>query len=182
MGPSYDAYDYRLMNRLKIVPRWCVIPTLRRQNVAEHTFHVMVICDWLLKFHRDVTPEFSLEVMREALGHDRDEAITGDISAGSKPIPDAAKVATKSDAEIVLKVADYLECIAFLNEEIRLGNTTYPPSIIEDALDRMTPYWMAFPYDNRDGTLKPGPRELAAKADRLFFDPESVHPVFDVPF
>jgi hypothetical protein len=180
MLDHYTMHDYRMMNRLRSVPRWCVVPTLRKQNVAEHTFHVMVICDWLLEHHRYRSDHFHLDVLRLALGHDRDESITGDIAAGSKPIPTDEDVSKKTDAQIVLKVADYLEAILFLEDERRLGNAVYPEPIIEDAITRMRPYWRAFPF--KGYIPKPDARALVGLASRLFFDPATVHPVFETVY
>lgn len=178
---GFSDTDYRMMSRLRIVPRWCVIPTIQKQNVAEHTFNVMMLCDWLLSYHKDVNPTFHIDVMRYALGHDRHEALTGDVAAGSKPIPTWQDVAGKPPLEVIVKVADYLDAIAFLQEEIRLGNREYPVSIIADAKARMEWYWEVFPWHPVHGE-KWNLDKLIQESSLLFYDPATVHPVFDVPF
>ncbi len=36
------------LRRLSLVPRWSVVPTIQKQNVAEHTFHVLCLAVYLV--------------------------------------------------------------------------------------------------------------------------------------
>ena len=125
------------------VKRWGIVRTMREQNIAEHSFTVAMISEELCK---RVGWEFDeggsmhgirgLEVLRWALWHDMAEVFTGDIPTPTKLklkesdpellqkiedefAPDIAALRKNTNRlwiEIV-KVADYLEAIAFLERE-----------------------------------------------------------------
>jgi hypothetical protein len=59
--------------------------------------------------------------MEHALDHDEDEAATGDRPSSSKP--GKTYHAGMPQYAIIVKVADILDMLAFLNTERRLGNT-----------------------------------------------------------
>lgn len=116
--------------RLSIVPRWTVVQTIRKQNVAEHSFQVAQICRALLDMLDVRQPAQLASVLERALDHDMEEAITGDIPS---PCKDGQPVAGPFEpADCLVKLADDLEALAFVYEEQRLGNTTL--EFVEDRL------------------------------------------------
>lgn len=114
----------RWSRRLSVVPRWVIVPTIQRQNVAEHSYHVAQTARWLMQFHAtdgDEKLALTMAVIDRALDHDVEEAATGDRPTTSKQgktyhvgMPQAA---------IIVKIADILEALAFLYEEKLMGNT-----------------------------------------------------------
>lgn len=138
--------------RLSFVPRWVVLPVVRRQNVAEHSYHVTCIADMLLDYHiHRQSQSFRLEVLRGCLYHDKDEAVSGDA-----PGPSKDKVrrdpSTLTDAENVIKVADMVEAALFCREEMAMGNATMQPVYI-DALKRGEKYWERFRWEPVKGPM-----------------------------
>ena len=131
IGPA----RFRRLRRLAIVPRWTVIPTIQRQTVAEHSFHVAHIALWVSRYHL-VAFDGCLdeEILYYALIHDEAEAITGDIPspASAEAIPgkseafekanDLGAVSADDGVRRILKIADLLEALLFVYEEKRLGN------------------------------------------------------------
>ncbi len=112
----------RQSRRLRYVDRWAVIPTVKKQNVAEHSFHVIAIARWLTRYHaQQFESSFVLGVMYEALVHDEEESITGDMPTTSKPRKDYS---TWSQEKIVVKVADIIEQLAYIRDEEAMGNKT----------------------------------------------------------
>lgn len=141
----------RNTRRLSFVPRWVVAPTIRRQNVAEHSFNVACICDILLTKHAyGDDPLMKLEVLRFALYHDADEAYTGDKPAPSK---DGTRRAPEelTPAEVVLKVADLLDAYLFCMEETQMGNHTMSV-VADDAFSRGEKYWEYFDWHENGGS------------------------------
>lgn len=137
--------------RLSFVPRWVVIPTIRKQNVAEHSFHVVVIADQLLKMHQmGGVHNFDVSVLQSALYHDEDESITGDHPSPSKD-GTRRSPSTLTQAEIIVKVADKIEAVLFCSEELTMGNTSIK-EIKEDAIVRGKRYWELFAYNDVVGT------------------------------
>lgn len=141
----------RNTRRLSFVPRWVVAPTIRHQNVAEHSFHVACICDVLLSYHALGTDtEFRLDVLRHAMYHDADEAYTGD---GPSPSKDSTRKPAEhmTPREIVVKVADCIEAYLFCDEEQAMGNRTMH-SVQMDVFQRGEKYWAFFMWDENIGT------------------------------
>ena len=140
----------RNTRRLSFVPRWVVAPTLRTQNVAEHSYHVACICDVLLSHHKlRQSQSFTLEVLRHAMYHDADEAHTGDAPAPSKD--NTRRMPSQlTPAGIVVKVADLIEACVFCSEECTMGNVSMAP-IYQDALKRGKTYWDFFKWDEATG-------------------------------
>lgn len=114
---------------LSDVPRWAIVRTVRKQNVAEHSYHVamitMNIIEALKGMMWEISPEFEYECLLLALSHDVDESISGDIPATYKrrlpraPTPNASKLPYR-----VVKLADCIEAMAFLMEDQALGNVS----------------------------------------------------------
>lgn len=114
----------RWSRRLSVVPRWVIVPTIQRQNVAEHSYHVAQTARWLMQFHASEGDEklhLTMAVVDRALDHDVEEAATGDRPTPSKQ----GKVyhAGMPQSAIIVKIADVLEALAFLHEEKLMGNT-----------------------------------------------------------
>ena len=115
----------RWSRRLRFVPRWAVMPTITKQNVAEHSYHVAQTCRWLIPRHENFRSHtFALEVIELALDHDLDEALSGDIPA---PYKKTKEWDSASEAVKLVGLADVMEAMAFLNEERYMGNKTTEP-------------------------------------------------------
>lgn len=91
--------------RLSYVPRWGIVPVLRPQSVAEHTYRVMVIVRYLAKV-MNMSDSLTAKVVVEALEHDFEEHATGDT-------PSPAKKAHSPQAPLV-KLADTIEAYLWL--------------------------------------------------------------------
>lgn len=130
--------------RLSIVPRWSIIPTIRQQNVAEHSFQVAVLTKYLLKFHEDATDNhFTREALSYALEHDEEEAVKGDMPGGPVIKRDfKALTSERGQVWAVVKMADMLEAMIFLEEEVALGNEQVMPIIdgYEKDVERLNEY------------------------------------------
>ena len=99
----------RRLMRLNEVPRWSVIPVIKPQSVAEHTFGVMVMMEWLC----NTEPVFNFatnqpDALRIALWHDSMEAVTGDMPSPTKKIDYDPKMSQESK---IVKIADALKAI-----------------------------------------------------------------------
>lgn len=88
---------------LSYVPRWTIVPMLRSQSVAEHTYRVAVIArDLGLRLNVPGTGNLAAV---SALYHDTEESVTGDIPSTAKPPtpwPD-------TQVGVLVKLADMLE-------------------------------------------------------------------------
>lgn len=123
--------ELRWSRRLSVVPRWPVVPTINKQSVDQHVFHVTRIVMWLLPYHAqavDDDPAFKFDVVRMALGHDDPEASTGDIPT---PRKGPANYSAMPQKAIIVKVADILEAIMFLVEEREMGNKRVGAILLE---------------------------------------------------
>lgn len=70
----------RALMRLHAVSRWGVVPMTRNQNVAEHSFHVVVLATEI-GTRAGLNNDQLHDVMRLAMFHDGPEAYTGDINS-----------------------------------------------------------------------------------------------------
>lgn len=137
-----DVRTFRWLRRLSVVPRWSVMPTIRKQNVAEHSFHVASLSMWLVGLHaRGYNGKFELEVLRYALTHDVKEAIDGDMPSPSKK---TEPVDASDQVKVVVKTADVLEAMLFMYEEQLMGNRMGVDDIIDYLYKRTEPWWDAF--------------------------------------
>lgn len=113
----------RWSRRLSVVPRWVVVPTIQKQNVAEHTFHVVQTARWLLPHvlpgAQKVWPDWRLQVTERALDHDELEAATGDNPSPTKP---RSSYFGLDKVDVIVKMADIMEALAFIREEQLMGN------------------------------------------------------------
>lgn len=131
--------------RLSVVPRWVVIPTIRKQSVAEHCFNVERIARRIAIQWFEIPPEKIDMVSQMALHHDDDEAITGDIASPAKVILSEKYLDyvsglwyNNADPPLrrIVKLADLMEMHVFLRMEIKLGNQ-YVREFSYDVYNRM---------------------------------------------
>lgn len=122
---------------LSTVPRWPIVPCLRLQSVAEHSFRVAVIgLEIARRLNKGVTPSsvvVEYHVMRWALVHDGPEAETSDIPYPVKKVAALkAEIAhletivcpwyvdedlgTNSQERAVVKIADKIEEVLFMRD------------------------------------------------------------------
>lgn len=149
----------RRLNRLAAVPRWTVIPTIRTQSVAEHSFNVAWICEVLASFLDERCSEYqSLSMMDrydllwQAIIHDEAEAISGDIAApfrrgsighGIKHYEKGCQRGhtTKPFIKKIVKIADCVEAWLFLTQEVEMGNRSILP-IVQDVERTLEKHWL----------------------------------------
>lgn len=132
----------RWLRRLSVVPRWSVVPMLRQQNVATHSYYVTCIALMLLDYHKKGNDnEFTLSVLKLALTHDINEAAEGDA-----PSPSKKATLTRDQVYVVMKVADILEAYMFVQEEMGMGNAIGTVGLLEDLEDRLHPWFLAFDW------------------------------------
>lgn len=136
VNDELDATMISYLRRIRHVPRWVIVPTINKQNVAEHAFHVTWLMAWLC--NRFKVPITSKRLIM-ALCHDATEAVTGDIPTPAKnkpPIPKSLNSAYNID-KLLLKTADSLEALMFIKEEIDMGNNAVL-DVYVDIVDRGT--------------------------------------------
>lgn len=137
-----DVKYLRWLRRLSVVPRWSVVPTLRKQNVATHSYYVTCIALMLLGHHnKGEDKEFCLSVLKLALTHDINEAAEGDA-----PSPSKKATMTRDQVYVVMKVADILEAYMFVQEEMGMGNAIGTIGLCEDLENRLHPWFIAFDW------------------------------------
>lgn len=102
--------------RLAHVPRWSVVPVIRRQYVAEHSYNVAMLAWWIAD-ELKIPPH---KVIEKALMHDTGEAITGDLPS---PVKGRGDVLGSTLEEAIVKLADYMDAYLYTSEEEQLGNT-----------------------------------------------------------
>ena len=125
--------------RLMQVPRWTIVPLLRNQSVAEHSWAVAILA-MELAYRCGINPE---DVAKHAVEHDITEVVTGDIptplkkaivSAGAghvvhhEPIPEGDGIAT------IVKIADTMEAIIYIS---RWGNSLQAKNIQNEMYERL---------------------------------------------
>lgn len=150
------------LRRLSNVPRWVVIPTIRDQNVAEHSFHVCSLALWLADRSAPVARGSTSreQIMYASLFHDESESMTGDIAAPAKKWMDKQQFVNLSkrlgtqeyedyDIKRIIKMADLLEAYLFLHEEIAMGNNAVW-SIMNDVSDNLVAAWDEFEYEGKE--------------------------------
>lgn len=141
----------RDLRNMATVKRWGIVPTIKDQSNAEHTFFVICyvndICTYL-----EVTDDVRLAALKYAIWHDMDEILTGDAPGPHKRhfmiknsnwvFKSMEKIfnrrtdrmygtmlrepgaAGKNEAmHTIVKAADLIESVLFLVEETRLGNS-----------------------------------------------------------
>lgn len=111
MRPRIDESptSWQKLMRLCYIPRWGIVPLIRPQSVAEHTFRVAVISD-AIAMKVGLDGEMVSKVASKALLHDMDEALSGDIPASYKdPSPAASDICS-----VIVKIADTFEAYDYL--------------------------------------------------------------------
>ena len=127
--------------RLSVVNRWQVMPTIRKQNVAEHQHNVAKLAERLAieVFGWDPDADPLAELLHRALEHDDLEAIIGDPPSYTKKYIDEAAMTEqfsallreplyddicRPDISFIVMAADYIDAAIFLRVEISMGNRT----------------------------------------------------------
>lgn len=132
------------MLRARLVDRWQIVRTHKKQSTAEHSFDVILIAyhfhEQLVKTIRDKVQAdhvfgLKLQIMEFAMIHDLPEVITGDLPSPLKAIIDCAPIKEleggllgnfqiprmgEDDMGIVwgiVKAADFMADIMFLRED-----------------------------------------------------------------
>jgi len=138
-----DDVEIRQIRRLKYVDRWSVIPTIRRQSVADHSFHVIWIATWLAQKTNQYDNSLASEILLHGITHDKSESYTGDIPSPAKRSGRVTEVLPfplhliSELAEEVCGVADIVEAVISCNEEIGMGNAAMAP-VKEGLLNTLT--------------------------------------------
>lgn len=142
--------DYR---DLAHVPRWGIIPVIKRQTVAEHKYFVTLYISHICHVLR-LGNEILIEGLRHGLEHDRSEVYTSDIPGPVKrSIVDKdkenwyelkedlrrfqmMKYDTNKVVVAIRKMADLMDEYAYWQEEWTLGNkrATQMLKVISPAL------------------------------------------------
>lgn len=160
----------RWLRRLSVVPRWSVVPTLRQQNVATHSYYVTCIALMLLHYHKmGSNKDFCLSVLKLSLTHDILEAAEGD-----SPSPSKKASMTRDQVYVVMKVADILEAYMFVQEEIGMGNAIGTTGLLEDLEDRLHPWFVAF-----DWKFPTSMQSLLEIIRLVVYSPSNPHPALD---
>lgn len=141
--PVWTELDFRL----SVVNRWQVMPTIRKQSVAEHQHNVAKIAErlavevWGIKDHR-----LLYQIVMRALEHDDLEAIIGDPPSYVKPFIDESGAAQffqdmqreprfpgepHPGVKVLVKAADYIDALTFLMIEQSMGNKTINSVLVD---------------------------------------------------
>lgn len=143
------------LRTMAFVPRWCIVATTIKDNVATHTFFVTTYAYLIARMIGWDGPKDYL--MLRALMHDNDETITGDITGTIKALTENDKlqevIHDKTEermeglveayyeledvqpdiivagADAIVLAADKLDALLFLILNKRMGNTTVEPAI-----------------------------------------------------
>lgn len=130
----FGELDYRM----SVVERWNVTVTIRKQSIAEHSFNVAIISQRIAtQWFGVMDPNVLLDIYKRALGHDAPESITGDPPSYMKRYIDEESVIADFELDqtfdigskweivpIIVKIADYIDALIFLQMEMSLGNRT----------------------------------------------------------
>lgn len=121
------------------VRRFHVVPTIKEDSVAQHSFGVAWMC--YLLWHEDTEGQIPAELLLAALSHDLAEQYTGDVPAPAKRTLGLRSQFRQYEAEIennngveffsrlgseerrVLKIADCMDGAARCAIEVAMGNS-----------------------------------------------------------
>lgn len=163
---KYFASGWRDMS---YVPRWGIARRIRTQNLAEHSYFVALyssqIAD-IIKWGGDRG-----ELLKYALLHDIDETITGDIPGPFKRAavdkikakkaindvmvekfgPDNVSVINDASDDIknIVKVADCIDEICYLEEESLMGNHRWLEKVRKEAMRRLVSRFDSLPFKTK---------------------------------
>lgn len=144
----------RYLRVLAHVPRWAVLPVIRRQTVAEHSFFVAHYVAELLDhpIYKHKHPDWKLAALKYAVMHDRSEARTGDFPGPIKRMMQdpvrRMRLEEKAEASIgpapykdeairqLIKAADTIEEYFYLSSEAQLGSRVVE-ILVSEGYDRM---------------------------------------------
>lgn len=152
---------------MSYVPRWAILRRTRNQSLAEHSYFVALYADQIARmigWSGDLA-----ELMRYSLYHDLDETVTGDIPGPAKRAAwdkEKAEEAMSSvmtgkygsdvvdtrrlvspEAKSIVSVADAVEEVCFLCEQMMMGNQTWVRPVLREALARAETRWYSLPCD-----------------------------------
>jgi hypothetical protein len=168
-----DAHFIKWANRLQNVPRWSVVPVIRRQSVAEHSFMVAMIARYLATHHADSgSLEFHWVVLLDAMMHDIDEAAKGDSPS---PVKEHKPVDPTDQIKVVVKCADYLESLLYIKAERLMGNSFMNGQILMDVQLRLHYWWDEFQWNPANGS-KPITSDLIRMVTDVCYDTTDLHP------
>lgn len=165
----------RWSRRLSVVPRWSVLPTVKSQNVAEHSFQVAQTVRWLLGFHIDgcKDPGFQMACINAALDHDLEEAAEGDAPSPQRPKANPEQAGQKT---VVIKCADILEALAFIQDERLMGNQHGVDEVDAYMRAELHGWWQVFGYNG----VKPITSDLVKSYLSVLVPRQgTMHPVFE---
>lgn len=169
-SPAYFPSELRT---LSFVPRWSIVATVNKDQVASHSYYVTLyayLVAKLIKWEGSKT-----YLMLAALTHDLDETITGDIVSPVKKeiidqercdsfvdtlmldrfgsivddlvvLEEKMKIKYFEEASAIIKVADRMDALFFLIWEQRMGNTIVEP-LRRRAQSLLEGAWRALPAD-----------------------------------
>ena len=121
------------------MPRWTIVPLLRAQSVAEHSWAVAILAMELAK-RCGVTPD---DVARMAVEHDQSEVVTGDIptplkkaivAAGAGHVVHHSPIDNDNMIETIVKLADTMEALIYVQ---KWGHTKQTAQIAEEMYNRL---------------------------------------------
>lgn len=101
-----DNFNYfAMVNRMKYIDRWALMPNTRKENIAEHSHNVAVIAHALaLIGNKEFGKNYNAErVCLLALYHDTTEVITGDMPTPVKYYNDDIKSVYKDIEDVAGK-------------------------------------------------------------------------------
>lgn len=122
-------------DRLSIIKRWAIVRSIQTQSVMEHSARVAMIARRILvEYFRNDEPAVLADVLTWSLYHDQVEAVIGDPPKMAKEYYDESRAEGDYARELlqfqpsefvrmVVKMADYIEAIMFLDTETMMGNT-----------------------------------------------------------
>lgn len=161
------------LRTMSFVPRWPIVATITKQNVAEHSYYVTLYAYLTARLIQWEGPKSYL--MLSALIHDLEETALGDLVGPSKEqivdrdkyqafteahltdkfgsiiddvIDQEEKMKMKyfDEAQAIVKVADRMDALFYLLWEKRLGNSIIDPLIVK-ARSYLEGAWRALPAD-----------------------------------
>jgi len=139
------------IRQMSTVKRWSIMPTLRVQNVAEHSYYVVVYCTHFIEALEITDPELRHAIVNYALFHDIEEIFTGDVPSTAKKYVDIEGINRDLVSMLglprhrispvkltlvknIIKAADLADALIFCYEELRMGNT-----IVEKVIGQLEP-------------------------------------------
>lgn len=160
------------LRTMAIVPRWCIVATTLKDNVATHTCFVAIYSYLIAEVIGWKGPRDYL--LMNALMHDNDETITGDITGPVKSIvtdgaaeqflmekteermgglveafynlEDSISGLWIPEADTIVTAADKLDALLFLVLNKRMGNTLVDPAL-KGGMISLEGAWRKLPAD-----------------------------------